>query len=257
MSKILESTDYGKFVTSDFNRNVIKTKRLELSMKKHGWISAYPAHVKKVNGKYAVKAGHHRVTVAQKLGIPIKFVVCEDEATIHELEQATIPWKPADYVVSHIRIGNPHYTELQGFCDRTGISQTLAASMLYGECAGSGNASKKLKEGSFIVKNRKHAEDVADIVAFMRKHDIEFASIKNMVIALSQMLMVPEFDIKVFKKKVASHAHIMKKPRSLSDALEEIEEVYNRKAGLKTNVAFRAKELSRERKGNLVKQKAV
>ena len=257
MSKIQQSADYRKFIINEFNRDVVKTKHLEQSMKKHGWIDAYPAHVHVEGGLYKIKAGHHRVTVAKKLGIPIKFVVCRDDASIHELEQATVAWKPVDYVISNSRIGNPHYIELDKFSQRTGISRNLAASMLHGECAGSGNASVKIKNGTFVINNMAHAEEVAELIAFLTQHKVEFAILKNMVIAISQMLMVPEFDKKTFKKKVESHAYTMKKPRSLHDALESIEDVYNRKSGLKIPLAFRAEELARERKSRYIKQKEV
>ena len=45
---------------------------------------------KEPSGKAKIKAGHHRFTVARRIGIPVKYVICDElsEVTIQELEEA-------------------------------------------------------------------------------------------------------------------------------------------------------------------------
>lgn len=119
----LQSTqEYGRFELCQFNRNVTKTKNLERSMKRHGFIPAYPIHCdKRSNGSLLIKAGHHRFEVAQRLGIPLYYVVSDDDATIHELETSTNGWTSTDYMESFIKCGKPSYQELKDYHIRTQI----------------------------------------------------------------------------------------------------------------------------------------
>ena len=138
MLKIYETTNYEKFELLSFNRDVNKTKFLEASMKKHGWIDAYPMHVMRgQNGNLRIKAGHHRFEVAQQLSIPVKYVVSDDNSTIYELEQATNNWNLNDYLVSFVRSGHPAYDKVKRYRERTGISLIACISMLGGQSAGS------------------------------------------------------------------------------------------------------------------------
>ena len=88
--QVMETSDYKKFELLPFNRDVARTRRLRASMLQHGWISAYPMYVvKQSNGQLGIKAGHRRFVVARDLGIPVKYVICKDTATIFELESGT------------------------------------------------------------------------------------------------------------------------------------------------------------------------
>ena len=68
MNQLAVTNNSGKFELCSFNRDLDKTQRIEESMKKHGYIPAYPIHcVKNGTGKFKIKAGHHRFYVARKL----------------------------------------------------------------------------------------------------------------------------------------------------------------------------------------------
>ena len=76
MVQALQSTiNYNLFELHDLNRDVEKIDRLKASMMRHGFIKAYPLHVMKNGfGKLKVKAGHHRLTAAKDLGLPVFYV---------------------------------------------------------------------------------------------------------------------------------------------------------------------------------------
>lgn len=239
--KLNETTNYELFDLHEFNRDVKRIKVLEASMRRHGFIPAYPLHViKNGGGKLKIKAGHHRFSVAKKLGIPVYYVVCDDSASIHELEKATTTWAMADYLASWCRVGIEDYLEVRDYCTRTDIPLNLAASMFYGHQAGSGNYNESFKSGTFKIKDRSHARAVADIVLHMKHCGVDCYNANLFVKSISRTLYVPEFDPEVFKLKVKSHTHVITKQANEQEYVNMIETLYNRQNKEKIPLAFLA-----------------
>lgn len=246
--KIQATTKYEMFRIHPVNRNVRKTSALEQSMRKHGFIDAYPIHViRTADGMLEIKAGHHRFDVASRLGLPVKYVICFDCATIHELEKATNQWNMNDYLVSFCRDKNPHYLELKNLIDETGLRVTQGASLLRGEMAGSGNGIDQFKAGAFMVKTRELADRVRKIVLVAKRHNVECATNQYFINALSKMLFVSEFEDDVFIQKIKSHSHMLTRKATLAEYEQMIEDVYNRQNRNKINLAFLARESSKSR----------
>jgi hypothetical protein len=230
----LQSTkDYTKFELCQFNRSVEKTKNLCESMKKHGYIPAYPIHcVKLPNGKLQIKGGHHRFEVAQELGIAVFYVVSSDDATIHEIEDATNPWTQRDYLESFVNCGYPNYVRLKSFHKRTKLPIGVCVSMLSGESASSGNnKGRKFRTGEFVITEDgiKHAEMVADVVAFCGELGIKSLD-AIFVQAISRCLFVPQFSVETFKRRCEANVSMFRLCRSVADQTELFEMIYNRQA---------------------------
>lgn len=240
--KVMETMNYDKFELLPFNRPVMRTEKLKKSMQRHGWIDAYPMHCIRnhKNGKLKIKAGHHRFTVARGLGIPVKYIVCNDDATIHELEQSTTKWTAKDYLLSHLREGkNPAYETVNQYHKKTGISVALCVAMLGGETAGSHNKDFAFKEGTYRLGDPEHAQDVADIVLFCKKQcKISWSTNSHFVTALSKIMRVDEFDPQQFKRKVKIFKSLMEKQRTIDDYLRLIESIYNRQSQDKIPLVF-------------------
>lgn len=248
MAKIYETSNYDLFELHTVNRSVERTSRLEASMRKYGWIDAYPVHAVKNGGKLKIKAGHHRLTVAKKLGIPVKYVVCDDGGvSIHELENATNRWSFADYLESWCRAGKPDYIEIRRYCTTTGIPLGCAISMFGGNWAGSGHFQQAFKGGTYTIKNTTHPRQVADLVMHMHACGVECASAKLMVLAISKILFVDEFSVSTLKKKVKSHTHMLTKQANLQEYMRMLESVYNRQSKEKLPLAFLADEAAKRR----------
>jgi len=248
MPSIRISRDYDKFELLQFNRNVNRTKHLESSMSRHGWIDAYPAHVvENGNGKLKIKAGHHRFFVARKLNLPIKFVVCDDDSSIHELEKATTPWRIGDYLESHLRTGNPAYSIIKEYHDRTGISISSCISMLSGETAGSTNKNEMFKRGEIKIKKTDHAETVAGIVAAMKKAKIKFATNNMLVQAISRIAWVKKFSKTQMIHKIKTFPSLIEKRPNVQSYSEMLSDVYNRQSKTKIPLAFMANETMKKR----------
>lgn len=246
--KLQSTKNYAQFELSEFNRDVVKTDGLRASMKRHGYIPAYPIHCyRNGTGKLKIKAGHHRFEVAKSLELPVWFVVCDDDSSIPELERGTTHWKFGDYLTSYLRAGVEDYATIVEFSQRTGISPTQAASLLANESASSGNQNSFVKSGSYHVKDTTHAELVGRIILGCRKLNISFATVRNFVGAVSAVARLPQFDMDVFLHRIEVNPGLMVKQATMAQYLDMIEIVYNYHANSKVPLAFLAKEAARER----------
>lgn len=255
MTKILETNNYDRFELHEFNRDIGRTKYLEASMKAHGWISAYPMHVvRNGNGKLKIKAGHHRFFVARSLGIPVKFVECSDDATIHELEKATTPWSMADYLYSFCRKGKEAYLEVKDYHVKTGISLGSCISMLGGQAAGSNNFADSFKAGTYQIRDTTHAGIVADIILHCKKCGIKWATHDLFVKAVSRIAWADSFDPIILKHKISTFPYLVERQPNLSAYTDMLESVYNRQNKTRVPLAFLADEAARERNAIALKR---
>lgn len=232
---IKSTTDYSMFDAFEVNRTVneksFKFNNLIDSMKNQGWIDAYPMHCIKNGGKkLKIKGGHHRFRAAQILDMPVKYVVCNDTAKIHELETAGPgKWSLRDYFDSYCKQGSPEYLVIREYVEKTGISLRAALSMFFGQQAGSGNFSKLhlVENGKFEIKNYQHPKTVGEIIISMKSNGVKFASEWKNVIAISKVVFIPRFNADRLKAKVSAHAHILTKKRTSDEYLLQLEEIYN------------------------------
>ena len=246
--EIKQSADYDLFERHEFNRDVKNTKNLENSMRKHGWIDAYPLHVtKNGSGKMKIKDGHTRFTAAQRLGIPVKYVVCKDSITLPEIGTATTPWKLQDYHASFVRSGNPNYVAVKDYCEKTGIGLTNAISMLAGESAGSNNKRDQYIAGRYKVGDRVHADQVGEIVTYLNNIGVSVATANLFVQALSRCCRVEQFQTHQFKQKAKRFKSLLEKQQNLDAYITMIEDIYNRASKSKIPLKHYAEEVARKR----------
>jgi hypothetical protein len=257
MQEIIRSTtNYGLFELHQFNRNIGTTQLLEESMKKHGWISAYPMLVtKNGNGLLKIKSGHHRFTAATRIGIPVKYVIVDNNSiTIHELERTTKQWSLHDYLNSYYRVGLNHYGVVKQYIEDTGISIAPAISLCAGESAASNNHRDRFKAGAYKTGDMKRANDIKSMVVALKRIGFKYAASTPFVWALSRVSWVKEFDPLTFLKKAGSHSQLLEKQKDQQSYLEMIESIYNFSAKLKrVPLAFLANEAARERNAAQVK----
>lgn len=254
--KIQISSDYDKFKMLPFNRDVKRTSYLEASMKRHGWIDAYPLHVvSNGDGTYKVKAGHHRLEVARELKIPIKFIICEDKASVYELEQASNRWTLMDYRDSFIRSEYPEYIKVKEYQEATGIGLSCAISMLVGLSAGSKGKDFAFKTGMYKVTDTTHANIVGDIIIHCRNIGIEWANLDLFVKAISRLARADGFDASRLKKKLSTYSYMVEKQVNIAAYQKMIEDIYNRQSADKVPLMFNADKAAHERRimGKIIK----
>jgi len=248
VAKIQQTDNYEMFEVSEFNRDVKRIGSLKESMKNNGYIPAYPLHcVRGGRGKLVVKAGHHRLESAKSLGLHVYYIVCDDSASIHELEKATNPWKFKDFILSHARAGSESHILISELHKKSGIGMSQITSMLSGESANSNNATGLARDGNFVIKDIARAKSVCDTVSRLRELGVKFATSQGMVGCLSNLTWVDEFHPEVFIHRVTVNLHMMIKQATTEQYLDLIDRVYNHNAKIRVPIAFRAKEEARKR----------
>jgi hypothetical protein len=252
--KIQETTNYELFELDQLNRDVKRILPLMDSMHAHGFISAYPLHVTKgKRGKLKIKAGHHRFIAAKSVGIPVKFVVCDDESTIHELERSSQKWTLEDYLTSYVRANNPAYHSLKLFKEQSGLSTRSCLYLLTGQVYNGGKGADvvdSFKDGNFKVTSAKLAYWVSQLVKFAQKGNFPGATHYIFVVALSKAFIDGRADYKQLKKQLSSWGHSIRLSSNVEDYVREIERLYNFRNRKKLPIAYliEGAESSRRRK---------
>ena len=240
MKKIIETSNYDKFELHEFNRSIHSIKRLQESMNIHGWIDAYPMHViENGNSKLKIKSGHHRFEAARSLKIPVKYVICDDDSTIHELERSTSNWSMRDYLESYSRVGNPHYLKLSEYYRKYGIPLNVSIPLIQKDGRWSYYC-EAFKNGEFKIGNTTHAERVGQTVIYCDELGIDFSRNSRFVWALSKVMHVDGLEVEELKKKIKSHIYMMTKQADIAGYVQMLEKVYNRQRGQKLAIAINA-----------------
>ena len=249
MATLQKTSDYSIFMSSDINRDIGRTKVLEASMKKHGFIEARPLHVMHTKNGLEIKDGHHRFNVAASLGLPVLYIVSNDSASISELVLSTNNWSMDDYLHSNARNGNKNYIAVRDYKERTGINTSQCVSMLGGELASSSNKSNSFKSGTYkICDNFYHAETVADLVEVLQLYGVYWANTSSVVASLSRIVAGGHADIEQFKQKIKSNASLITKKQNISLYADLWQEIYNRNTkGQRLQLTFLTNETIKDR----------
>lgn len=237
--KILTSKDYSRFKFDGTNRQIHSNPRLLRSMKRHGWIDAYPMHCVKNCTGYIIKDGQHRFLTAEKLGIPVKFVICEDGADIATINDAQKPWTIADHVDSRAAGGDPQYQYLLQFSQAHKLPVGISAAILNVSDVHKGVGSA-IRGGTFCVKNSERAERVALIVDAARKH-VKWAAHNLFIDAIRRCFGVKGFSADRLVKKMNAHPGLLVTQANLDGFLAMIENLYNYKTSDKLSIVFAVK----------------
>lgn len=252
--KLQYTRDYEIFEMHELNRDITEKPVLEESMKAHGFMPSSPIHcIRNGSGKLKVIRGHHRLHYAKRLGIGVWYVIDPSVTTIFDLEgDSSAHWSIKDFLHARAKAaGGGDYGKVIEFQKRYGIAQGAAISLMAGESAGSANAQRKVKQGTFRVsRDLSHATLVGELVNFCRATGAACAGTTGFVNALSAVARVPEFEPQVFRDRVKKMPSLLAQLRATTKSyLELIDEVYNYGAkGKRLALAFKAVEMGRQRK---------
>ncbi len=247
--QLLETKNYSLFSLCAFNRDIGNTKYLEESMKKFGFIKAYPLHVVKNGTKLEIKAGHHRFVVAKKLGLSIPYVICTDNAPIQSLEAGSRDWSLDDYLTSYCKLGDPDYLAVQEYKERTGIQVSTCIAILSGMVSCGGFIMKAFKEGSFhVTDNLSKANQIAELVKILSDANLKWATKSCCVLTLTRIIMAGQVDYDRFKKRIKANLGILS-DKGISDSYMEMwESIYNRSSKDKIAVVLLTNKALAERR---------
>ena len=257
--KLENTKNYSIFEMHECNRDLKEKPELIASMKKYGFMPSCPIHVKPTEGgKLTVIRGHHRLDCAKRLGLPVYYVSDDTNVDIFDLEgDSGQLWNLTDFATARAGTGDKHYVKLITWAKKNRIPIGQAASLLHGESAGSHNAMKQIKKGSFTTKENKHSEDVAWATSEMIEAGVSFAKSSTFIAALSKCLRVKEFDVRAFVSKVRLYPSNLNKRSSINDMISEIESLYNYAAKSTKNripLAFLARQVGLKRQTSFGKE---
>jgi len=164
MIKIEQTTNYGKFKTIRGNREInrVHLSKLEKSVADNNMLEANPIIV---NERMYILDGQHRLLVAEKLGIPIYYVVVPSGGMpeVQRLNSNVRNWTMQNFLDSYVERGNENYIKLKEFMDRTGLAIGLAVLLFNGaqkKTKGADSYVQVFKDGDFKVNFQQFAEDM-------------------------------------------------------------------------------------------------
>lgn len=246
---LLQTKNYTLFGFDPCNRSVDKITKLKASMQKYGFLAAYPLHCVQKNGKLVVKDGQHRLATAQALGLPVFYVVLEDDhVSIPEINCAQRKWSTMDFVDSFVNAGNADYKTLKQFREETNLPISVCASLLGGENGGSANKVKEVKMGTFKIKRASldFARKVADLADVASKH-VKWSRHDLFLGALSNCCRVPEFvpATMIERMNAAPHLLVIQPNTDMFHGMLEV--LYNHRSRSPLPLRFMANESARGR----------
>jgi hypothetical protein len=256
--KLEITKNYAIFEMHETNRPLKEKSVLLESLQKFGFMPSGAIHCKhNGNGKLKIVRGNHRFHYAQRLGLPIYYIVDDTNSEIFSLEgDNSQAWNSSDFLKARAKAGDKDCGRLVGFMEKHHIPIGPAASLMVGQVGYGGETLTRIKRGTFKVANMDFADNVVRVTDLGRDLGIKFATSAAFVHAVSLCLRIPEFDIDLFCDKLNKHCAIMKQRTKREDYLEEIESVYNHKSQLtRLPIKFRALEIARERQKTFGKHK--
>lgn len=249
---LLSTTNYAMFDLHFHNRKLHSTTVLRESMRRVGFMPSSAIHCTYgEGGKLRVVRGHHRLIVAQELGIPVYYIVDTSNTNLFDLEgDSRSAWGARDFLWSGAAAGNKDYEALQNFMDRYGYTVTVAASLLGGQSAGSGNLQKLVKTGAFKCGDPSHASDVTTITETCRTLGMRFATAVSFVSAVSAVLRIPEIDADQLRRRIVANPGMLQIRSRRDDYLDQLEAVYNFRSRETIPLKARAIEIMKMRGAN-------
>lgn len=124
MSKIEKTTNYGMFHYLVCNREQTEPhiKQLCREIARNNKLEFYPIVV---DADYNVMDGQHRLRAAQRLGVPIYYMIDEDAKyeDIGMINSTQKKWKAIDYINHYASLQYPEYIKLKNYLEKKGIKQ--------------------------------------------------------------------------------------------------------------------------------------
>lgn len=257
--KIESTKNYDLFASNPLQRTFTERRvgAIKATMSRDGFWPSHPISVyKEKNGKLTVNFGHHRLAAAKELQLPVLYVVTDKASPKMLAEEGnfTAKWKTIDQAKVFAKQGNKHYVELLQLADR-GIPIAMAASMLSGESANSGNYRPLICMGTFKIKTREFVDKWLELSdEFGGK--VKAIYHRNFISCYSKCLFTPEFDNQVFVQRLRKNPLMLDVTSNEDQMMSQIEEIYNFRTQSKIPLAFIVTENSRKRKVNFGELKA-
>jgi len=254
--KTVEITKYySKFKLSLENRDINlkknKAKKLRESLKKHGWIPSFPMTCfRNGSDQLTILDGQHRFSIARELGMPVKYVIVDQEFDISEINNTQDTWRLKDYLSRWQKAGKDAYFEIEEFMSaHPNLTLSASISLLGGQYQGNTQLKNKYKEGNFSIssKSRGKAYQIANCFESIIEVNDD-AKHNNLLKALYKCFYVDSFDSQRLIDQCKKNPAMIQPYSKTEDWLDLLQEIYNH--GRKSNripLRFQAEEAMKQR----------
>lgn len=251
--KLNISKEYSEFNHNNEQRllDEAHVTKIAKSIKDHGFLPSKPIQVYKKENKFVIVDGHHRFEAAKRIKVAFYYVLesqtCQGVMAVENL--LVKKWNMIDYVRLFAARGDENYARLL-YYHKKGISISMSSSMMIGNLAASGNASKAVMSGKFKIKETAQIETIVSFIDEFRGLNEACVS-RSFVAALSKCLMWEGFDVSHFRNRLRNYYPMIQKQSTDEKMLDEIESVYNYKSKSKIPIKIPAQEAAKKR--NVIK----
>lgn len=250
------SNNYSDFKLSIENRDINlkknKARKLRDSLKKHGWIPSFPMTCyKNGSSKLTILDGQHRFSIARELGMPVKYVLVDQEFDISEINNTQDTWKLKDYMRRWQKAGKEEYFEIENFMKtHPNVTLSMTISLLGGNNVAGTYQKNKYKEGKFKITSRSRGKAYQVANAFESIIEVnKDAKHNNLLKALYKCFYVDSFDSSRLIEQCEKNPAMIQPYSKTEDWLDLLQEIYNH--GKKSNripLRFQAEEAMKQRK---------
>lgn len=247
--KLETTNDYTRFVTNKEQRpiNTSHARKIAENMADCGFIPSKPIQCYKEGNKLVVVDGHHRLEAAKTAGVYLYYIVepkqCQESMAAEN--SLVKPWAQIDFVRLYANRGGKDYMELLAYQEK-GIPLNMAASMLITNSAGSGNAGKSIKNGTFKIKSRNLINSVLSFLDEFSKSNPAIRT-NNFIAAISSCILCGEIDIEILRSRIRENTSMIEKTSTYDAMLEQFERVYNFRSRNPIPLKFIVKESAKSR----------
>jgi hypothetical protein len=247
--QLLITDDHNRFVWHPNQQppSEAHVRKIAESMRQYGFLPSKPIQVCRHGNQLTVIDGHHRLEAATLLRIPVYYVI-EPPSHISLIGAVNVTvrkWSNLSFAKFHAENGSEDYQTLLEY-EKDGVPLHLAASMLAGESAHSGNAGRTIQTGKFKVKTTKIIDWICSVIKKVKGVAPEIQK-RAYIEALSMCWYVDEVDRDQLVHKMLNMPKAIVRAADRKQALSCLEEAYNFKRSLKVNLSFLAQEKMKER----------
>lgn len=238
--EVYKTTDYSKFKVLKGNRNIYSSNLLNIkeSISKNNLLEENPI---KVNQKYEVIDGQHRLEAAKILKVPIYYVIINDLnlSDVQTLNTAQRAWILKDFLISYIKLGNNNYVRIREFMEKYSLQVRQCLLLLTGSCERKSildfkNGLIKISELDYIkgIEKMKKIQDIRKYLPILSPKLINSLLIMN---------NHPRFRLDTFNRHCEVLRDNVSYKENIRDYLRMFEDIYNFRLPQSSQLNFKAK----------------
>lgn len=251
VNQVIETNDYALFSAVVGNRaiNALHVKRLKDSFREEYLLSPII-----VNQDYQVIDGQHRFEAAKELGLPIRFVLCNDYGLkeVQMLNANTHNWNKQDYLKAYCDLGYPEYLKFRDFMKRfpdlglancevictNRLSNVVHSNDMKGKINATGSYTQNsFQNGKFEIYDYEKAVDNAEKIMMVKPFYDGFAR-KTFVTTMVGLFKLDHYSHSRFLDRLSAQPGALQHCTSIIHYKMLIEDIYNYRSREKVNLRF-------------------